>query len=211
MKKILITTNIIILASNYNPTIVSKDWIRQKGIIPEEPINFAHLPVFSLFQSENFILTVDEKRLAVGVKNINESNISKLPLIVEKYITSLPETPYTAGCFNYEWIIQGEEDENLIALLKSIFLQEKNEKKLIEIIGDKDYKIGNTIYFKYNDFMLELNIEPPFTPNEIKISFNYVAMVNNIEELKDVISNYQNTYSHSRNMVEKMWGNKLCQ
>lgn len=204
MKKTLINVSIVVVASNYNPTIVSKDWIRQKEIISEEPINFAHLPVFSLFESENFILTVDEKRLTVELKNINEANIDNLPSIVENYITSLPETPYTAIGFNYSWILQAETNENLVALLKTMFLQKKMEEKLIKILDYKDFEIGSTTYSNYNDFILKMSLEPHLRPKGIKISFNYHADVTDIEKLKNVILNYNKTYSHSKDVAEKI-------
>jgi len=65
MKSELRWLSVVILAENHNPGIPSKDWLEGKGILKEKAKNFVNTPVFSLFESENFRLTIDEKRLEI--------------------------------------------------------------------------------------------------------------------------------------------------
>ena len=67
----LIGANIVVLAENHNPSIISKDWLSQKGIIKDNVISFTHTPAFSVVETENFSFFVDPDRLQLTLKMIS--------------------------------------------------------------------------------------------------------------------------------------------
>jgi len=206
MKLILTDANIVVLASNYNPSIVSKDWILEKGIITENPTNFAHTPGFSHFESENYILTVSENRLLARVRKINDLNVADLPDIVHKYVGSLPETPYTAIGFNYKWIIHPEKQEkNIAGLFKDVFLNQKHKIKFTHAIGNANYTLGGIVYSMYEEFRFKANIE---FNEEGLFSFNYHLSLDltkpRHEQLYNAILKHGKTYEHANNMVKEI-------
>ena len=109
--------NVVILAKNHNPSIVSKEWLVQKKIIEEPVVSFVHTPAFSVVEADNFRLVVDPDRLQISVKNFDPKNIENLPKITDNYVNQLPETPYTAIGFNYSYRVATEKRD-----LKDIFL-----------------------------------------------------------------------------------------
>ena len=69
------SANIVILASNYNPSIVSKEWLYQRGVFTETVRSFVHTPVFALVESEEFSLMFDEQKLQLTVKKVTMDSI----------------------------------------------------------------------------------------------------------------------------------------
>ena len=108
----LIGASIVVLAENHNPSIVSKDWLTQNKIIEEEILNFTHLPVVSITETNNFNLFIDPNKLQLTIKKISSENLKALPQIISEYLGKLPETPYTAIGFNYSYRLETEGKKN---------------------------------------------------------------------------------------------------
>jgi hypothetical protein len=183
MKFSLEGTNVVILATHHNPSIASKEWLKQRRIIEENISKFVHAPVFSLVETDNFTFLVDTTRLQLSVKNISPENIENLPKIAERYISQLPETPYTAIGFNYTYSITPEAGS-----LKVIF--SPNDKKFKELFSE-NYQLGGTIRFKFEGFIVKLNFQPPFLPDEkLNADFNFHFDSKNIEAIKKKLRMY---------------------
>jgi len=208
MESILAGVNIVILASNYNPSIISKDWLRDKGIITEEPLNFAHTPVFSMVQSENFLLTVDDRRLTLSIRNISDLNLHKLPEIVNLYVESLKETPYKALGFNFKWIIRGE-DGNFPINLKEDYISPKKRESLEKLCGE--FSIGSIIYIPYNEkFLLKIIIDPNLKKKtDLELSFNYHADVTNVNLMIEEINKFPQLLKHSKEMADNLFNKEV--
>jgi len=72
----LIGASIVVLAKNHNPSIISKDWLIQNKIIEEEILNFTHLPIVSIIETNNINLFVDPNKLQLTIKKLAQK-ISK--------------------------------------------------------------------------------------------------------------------------------------
>lgn len=199
MNVVLTQANIVILASNHDPGIVSRDWINQKKIFTEEPINYIHTPGFSLVETENYSLQIDQKRLNIGVKNLNENMISRLPEIASKYVEALPETPYRAVGLNSNWIAQLEHPDKL----KGIFITDKNH--LNAIFHEGTYNVGGIVIYKYDPFNLHLTVRPE-QGNNVSLDFNYHSEISDFKELSKIISNFVEVRNHALNIVSKLLG-----
>lgn len=183
MKFSLEGTNVVILATHHNPSIASKEWLTQRKIIEENVNKFIHTPVVSSVETDSYALFVDTERLQMSIKNISAENIENLPKIAERYISQLPETPYTAIGFNYTYSIMSEAGN-----LKVIF--SPNDKKFKELFSE-NYQLGGTIRFKFEDFIVRLNFQPPFLPDEkLNADFNFHFESKDIQEIKKKLRMY---------------------
>jgi hypothetical protein len=138
--------NITIFAKNHNPTIISKEWLMNKKILDEKINNFAHTPVFSIIETENYDLIVDPERLYLVGKKTNDKDIKRLIEIAKKYSEILPEIPYKRLELRYVYEIESDEKH-----LKELFA--KNDKLFKSLFGEK-YQISGTIKSDYKGFVI---------------------------------------------------------
>jgi len=172
--------NIVILAKDYNPSIATKDWLDRKGVIREaEVINFVHTPPFSLVETNDFSFVVDLNRLQISVRKINPENIETLPKITEAYTKNLPETPYKDIGFNFIYSIVGGRSIKDVLWL--------DEEKIANIYPD-DYRLGITVYTKFRDFLMRINIQ--HADGELTADFNFHFELSNFEEIKSKLEEY---------------------
>ncbi|MDO8684350.1 MAG: hypothetical protein Q7N50_12800 [Armatimonadota bacterium] len=94
------SSNIVIVAQNFNPSIPTKDWL-QHNITGERPNNFVNTPLVSVFETDRFTLTVDQNRFQITMATpmVHEEAVR----VAVAYVKKLPETRYTALGFNYHW------------------------------------------------------------------------------------------------------------
>ena len=145
--------NIVVLARNYNPSIVSKEWLFQKNIVKDTVTNFAHTPPFSLVETERFSFVLDENRLQVSLKTITPEGIEGLPKIAADFVSCLPETPFVAVGFNYSFYMSKESTR-----LETLF--SPNDAKLKELFSE-DYEIGSMVSFHFEEFAVTMSAPPP--------------------------------------------------
>jgi hypothetical protein len=186
MKEInLIDTNIVILAKNHNPSIVSKEWLKLRGIVEENEnfSKFTHTPFLSYVETDNFRFIVDPDRLQISLVKINDENIEKLPNIFEKYISQLPETPYTAIGLNYNYNIELQAES-----LNKIFHPDKD--KFTKLFAE-NYQLGGIIIFNHSNFIVKIDINPTFNETEkFIVNFNFHCDSKKIEEIEKRIKSY---------------------
>ena len=188
--------NIIIIARNYNPSIVSKDWVLDKALLTEPIDNFTHTPLFSFVENKSHSLIVDSDRLQISVKILSPENIEELPKIAKKFILALPETPYKMMGFNYTYQVKEENDS-----LRKLF--SPNEKSLEQIFGF-ECQLGGTIVFKFKEiFHARVNISPIKTDEEKsrKIDFNFHTEIQDKKEILQGLNLYSETKKKAESII----------
>jgi len=191
----------VILASNYNPSIVSKDWLSQKGILTGTVANFVHTPVFALIETEMLLLTVDEQRLQIMTKRITENNLKESANIALRIVTLLPETPYKALGLNYHFV----PAENKCDLRR--ILSPQSEK--LAAIFSADYHLGATISFSFDDFLVTSVISPSLPEGQpSKVSFNFHSIVGSAEEIGKLIAKQPAVIEKASTIVEELCNNE---
>lgn len=188
--------NIVVLAKNHNPSIVTKEWLTDNKIFEENIVNFVHTPIFSTVETNNFNLIVDSDRLQLSIKKVTTSNIRNLPQIIMSYISKLPETPYTAIGFNHIYQIMVRPKR-----LKEIF--SPDDKKFREIF-EGDYQIGGIINFKFNDFIVRTNIQS-FNAKKIRMVFNFHFGSKDVEEIKKRLIEYSDTIERTKKIIRGLF------
>jgi len=188
----LIRANLVVLAKNHNPSIVSKEWLTRNKIIEEGITSFTHLPVVSVIDTNSFNLVVDPERLVLSVKEISSDNLTMLPKIISKYITQLPETTYTAMGFNYHYRVEIGQKK-----LKDVLLI--NDKRLVEIFSE-NYTFGGIITFHFNDFVVTLTFRP-ISNTEIRAEFNFHLKCNDRDEMTKKLLEHPETKKRAEELL----------
>lgn len=186
--------NIVILASNYNPSIVSKEWLYQRDIFTETVTNFVHTPVFALVESADFVLLVDEGRLQFTVKKVTQDNLRASNSIVERFVGILPETPYRSIGLNYNYVVPKET-----CALDTIL--SPNKARLSELLSST-YELGATIVFEFGGFIVTFRILPSRSvEDQIQMSFNFHSDAPNVGEVKARLSSQMRTLEKAEAII----------
>ena len=175
------------------------DFFKLPEIEKEENIpKFTHTPLLSFIETANFRLLVDPDRLQISMAKMNEENIKNLPKISEKYISQLPETPYTAIGLNYTYNIEPKTES-----LNQIFSPNKSKfKKLFS----ENYQLGGIIIFNYKKFVANFNLKPSFPEGEKSIAnFNFHCDSKDVEEIKKKIKSYSEMREKTKEILKGMF------
>ena len=192
--------NIVILASNYNPSIVSKEWLYQKVIFTEPVSNFVHTPILALVENENFGFVVDEQRLQIVIKRVTQDNLTKSNAMARKFVDILPETPYKAVGLNYRYTVT-EESFSLRGLLSP-----KSAK--LKAIFSPDYQLGAMMVFSFEKFVVNFTAAPSLTKEQpIRVAFNFHANVANIDEVRARIASQATTLQKTESIIQELCKN----
>jgi hypothetical protein len=194
------SANIVIIASNYNPSIVSKEWLYQKGIFTESVDNFIHTPILALVENQDFGLIVDEQRLQLVIKRVTQDNLTNSSSMAQKFVTVLPETPYKSVGLNYRYTLT-ENRCNLRTLWAP-----KSAK--LRTMFSHDYQLGAMIVFSFESFVVTFTVTPSLTrEQQIRIAFNFHANVANIEEVRARIASQTTTLQKAESIIQELCNN----
>lgn len=189
-------SSILVLASNYNPSIVSKEWLYKKKISIGDVSNFVHTPVFSMVENEKFSLVVDERRLQIVVKQINEENIGLAYKIVGQLAAALPETPYKALALNFNYITPKEKCD-----LGRIFVTDKD--KITNLFSNR-YELGTVVIFEYQKFIVNFSVVPSLVQNKVRLVFNFRSEVTDTNEIEDRLIMQDVVLKKAEDIVKRM-------
>ncbi|AKB76253.1 hypothetical protein MSLAZ_2992 [Methanosarcina lacustris Z-7289] len=188
--------NIIILAKNHNPSIISREWLRDKKIIEGDITNFAHTPAFSVVETETVSIVADPERLQISLKKDFQENITKLQEIADRYVEQLPETPYTAIGINYLYSIPSEKD----AMKRICSVDEEKFGNLFP----ESYQLGSFIKFKYGDFLARLSLQPE--DSKIIADINFHCEVYSAQGIREMIERAPQTKGKAEEVLEEFFG-----
>lgn len=195
--------NIVVLASNYNPSIVSKDWLVRKGIITGNITGFVHVPPMSNVETDEISLVVDEHRLQVTLRTPGESAVALLGGIVESFVTSLPETPYTAVGMNYAFAVP----QHLCAI-GDLF---RPDAETVRRVFADDYELGVIVSFLFNPYRVRVNVPParesPSGEKEmVVLDFNFHCAAMGSDAVVNRLSNLSDTLDKAKSVVQGVCG-----
>jgi hypothetical protein len=196
----LIGANIVILAENHNPSIISKEWLSQKRIIVDDFIKFTHTPAFSVVETEFFSLVVDQDRFQLSIKGDFQNKIEDLKQSMLTYVQALPEVPYSAVGFNFLYKIEVKKD-----VIKEIF---RPPDEIFKELFSENYQLGGIIKFKNAGFLVTINLQPNNNNNEyheIKADVNFHYSLGDSSETSDVIEKYYQMKETSENILERLF------
>lgn len=206
MKVALRKATIVVLANLFNPSIVTRDWLKREGIVKEEPLKCANVPTLALFESNSYVLTVSPDRFEATLKIIEPvdhliAGISSLASITKTFVEKLHHTPYRSLGINYIWSVKVEGDENVSSLLKDIFVSSK--EGFLRLFPENDYQVGGIIYFPYDVFRVKLIVEP--SEGYVTCNFNYSLATSDYEKIIKNIVMAEKNWDNSRNILNALF------
>ena len=171
--------NVVVLASNYNPSIVSKEWLAHTGILAD----------------------TDERKLQLTVRKITEDNLVASGGIAERFVDALPETPYKAIGLNYSYALAREKCE-LGAILSP------KGGKIRELFSPR-YEVGTTIVFEFEDFIVTFAVSPSLrNERRIQVRFNFHSDIANTGEVKERLCSRASTLEKAETIIQGLSSNE---
>ena len=200
MELMLIQGNIVLVAPNHRPDIVSKEWLNQNNILNEAPINFVHHQNLSLVDTTNFSINVVQQRVTITARNSDQAMLRRLQTMAKRYIKALPNVSYNAIGLNSVWRILPTDPD----LLKSTFVADK--AKFNNAFHDEaKYDIGGIVRYKYDPFRVQLTITPQEN-KQINADYNYHSDITNSDQLSESISRFVEAIQHAHKITIKLLG-----
>ena len=198
MKVVPTQANIVLLANSHNPAVVTREWLAQNEVLTEPPLDFLHTPFVSTVQTKNFTLQVDPQRLNAQVTTFNQDTLSRLSVVVAKYVQSLPAVLYTAVGFNSKWQVR---DMSLPDRLKQIFAS--TSPLFTNIFGER-HDVGGIVVWKHDVFRVQMTANP--TGANAGIDFNYHLDIKTVDDLYEKLPQFACVTKHSNKIVNDLLG-----
>ena len=146
MNIILKRADIVILASNHNPSIISPEWLKENELILETPLYSIQTPDFSFYDSQTYSLIIDRQRLQITLKKQDIKSLLKLSNIEARYVELSPFIPYNSLGINFVWIAEFDANESIPKIHISI----NSAVNLETIFKDHDLNFGYLIFASKN-------------------------------------------------------------
>jgi len=204
MEKILTRTDIVILASSHNPSIITPIWLYKEGLITSEPIHIIQNPGFSFLEYNNFTLTVDPERLQIVAKNKKSEVLESIVNFTDKYVTLLSHIPYRALGINFVWIKKNITQEQI----PNITIKPEIEEVVSSLLANHSLYFGNIVYAEKEPYLLKVLIEQSQKPeHQIIYNFNFHHEISekNIDFIKRIVNEYINYFRLSEEISNKLY------
>lgn len=198
MKVVPTQANIVLLAKNYNPAVITKEWLAQNEVLKEPPIDFLHTPFLSTVQTKNFTLQVDPQRLNAHVTSFNHDTLLDLSGVVAKCVQSLPDVLFSAVGFNSKWQAQ---DMSLSARLKQIY---SSTSPLFTNIFGKQHDVGGIVVWEYDVFRVQMTANP--TGANAGIDFNFHLDIKSVDVLFEKLPQFVLVTEQANQIVTNLLG-----
>ena len=197
---LLNNASIVILASNYNPSIISKEWLYQRGIFTEPVDNFIHTPVLALVENSNFGFVVDEQKLQIIIKKVTQDNLTNSNAIARKFVDVLPETHYKAVGLNFQYTLADK-----VCDLNTLLAPKPTKLKSV---FSNNYQLGAMIVFSFEPFVSTFTFTPSLIKDKpIRISLNFHAKVVNTEEVRARIDLQAKAVKKAESIIKELCKN----
>ncbi len=198
----LIKADIVILASEHTPSIMSPQWLKDKDIITENHTNFINTPEFALFESNTYSLIIDRQRLQIGIRSNDKDGhvLNSVAKIAKRYVTLLNQIPYTSMGLNFTLSLTAKESEKI----PSIEVKVGSDKGLKDSLTDHELSYGCVVNARKDPYLLKLTIAPQGEKTLI-YNFNYHHEVKDlkVDTICEYIENYVRLCAYSRSVVER--------
>jgi len=198
-----ISADMVLLAAGHNPALVSPEWLKERGLVEEEPNQFVHTSQFSLFDSDTISLLIDNQRLHVTSKRGDVAALERLATIGVEYVHLLPHLPYRAIGLNFRWVVESTVDEPI----PSISTKVEESGDLAAVFPEHEIRCGALLHARKDPYVLKLTIEPQDN-DALVYSFNYHHDVSGfgIDELGNCIETLPSLSKQSRQAVRRTTG-----
>lgn len=205
--------NVVVAATNLNPSIFSQLWLVKQKIFSESDFQTdgtVFSPLAVNVSAPGFSLTVVPDRLQLGFASAekNDEVSLKIKRVVGKIATELPHTPFQAIGFNMGWVLLPQEGRELASLERRFFLAEKNP--LAKFFKEKHSHFGCYLSKDFTAGRLKLDIKPVRLVDgtqSIQAAFNYhldLEPDERVEQIHQFISMWDAAYTQANELVTEL-------
>lgn len=201
--KELKVSNVVLVASGFDPSVLGTHWLVEKGICTSEDLlpNATVTPDFAHLATKNFQLVVLKEQLQFypnsrEPERIKDNMERVLPLILSKM---QPVLFNAMGC-NFDWHLN-PETLKLEQFTREIF--PNTQTKLFHAFEQEDSRFGSYMSRNYLNCRLKLTIRPvnvtvvnegnSETSETVQFSFNFHKDLSSVtDKLADVLAELKN-------------------
>jgi len=193
--------NMVILGWQHNPEIVSPSWLKEKGLITEEPTQFAHTKEFSAFESETLSLILDRERLQISAKKRTPEALQAVQHVGAGYIAEQPQIAYRALGYNFEWVLEVAPGE----ALPQVAVQAGRAADPSALLPGHQLNFGFVVVAEKNPYRLRLVAEPEGN-STMAYKFNYHHELGGVDlrGISQIAATLVGLSEHSRTIAESL-------
>jgi len=213
MRVELITENAVVVAHQFNPSIVTQMWLVRHEIINENEFGEACVftPAFVQVRSSSFHLTILPERLHFRPLCSDDEAADLVRDKVGSLVGLLPQTPYSAVGLNFTWLIV-PEDGNTRSLLRELFF--KNNNPIDQEFDTEDALFGG--YYSRSELggrlkldVKPVNVESPqLSEQRIQIAFNFHRDVeeNAAHDIQEFVAQWNRAKESAKHIMSRVCG-----
>lgn len=158
----------MLLAREFNPSILAEHWLVKHGIIPEDPRErqIIAVPGFTRIETAHFTIEARADRAQLTIGQPEQDTAQDIVTDkVGKIVGLLPETPYAAVGLNFHWAVVSPDRERVAAGLRTMFV--KDDSAIYALFGSDDARFGGYLSKESMGFRLRLDIKPISAEHEV--------------------------------------------
>ncbi len=204
----LSSSTAVVVARNFNPSILSQLWLVRQGIVAENDFQQGCMFLDQVSQAETplFRLTALPQQLHLTPRCPPDDEAA---VVLEKLggiVRALPHTPYMAVGLNFLW---HQVTDNIAELTRSLFFQGGSE--LFEAFDVADARFGAYLSKNWRSLRLKLDIKPiqfqagASAQDRLLFAFNFHLDLPNEGAVDKIIAGlklWQEAQAESRRLVE---------
>lgn len=209
----LVRKNVVILAQQFNPSILTQLWLVKNGVLAEDEFETGCIFTESLVQviGKRFNITAIPNQFQfMPVPSIPSDE--ERDLISEKVglvVTRLPHTPYTALGFNFVWHAMPEHETTKDFCRRMFF---RDDGPLFREFRSEDALFGAYMSKDLLGFRMKMDVWPGMTSAmkdlQLQIAFNFHVDLTNdesrIEKLVKMLGQWEQARSESLRIVKSI-------
>lgn len=206
----LSNNNIVIIANNFNPSILREHWLIEKGILTNGEIigDFTFSNQAVNYRTKDYVLTALANQIQIQIIGGNPSEIISKTLL--KVTNLLPHVPYIAVGINFNWELFPQLDETDQKLSEKLFYSNQvpafsslySENSFFGAYVSKDFHLGR----------MKLDMKPSMRqtlPNSnterfINFAFNYHHDVRQDATINNILIDWQLYYNNSETVMKNI-------
>ena len=205
--------NVVLAATNLNPSIFSLLWLVKQKIFSEADIQ-TEGSIFSPFTvnvvAPGLSLTVIPDRLQLGFLSAEkDAQVAlKIQRVVGRIVSELPHTPFQAVGFNMGWVLLPQDQNELDSLERQSFLAERNP--LAKFFKEKNSHFGCYLSKDFKMGRLKLDIKPVTLvegEKSLQAAFNFhldIKVDEPVKQIHDFLALWNPAYTLAKEMVTEL-------
>ena len=188
---------VVIIARQFNPSIISQYWLIKNGIFTEEEIQPDSMfsPVIANVHFRDCHVLVLPEQLQFTSKLADQSSQELLISKLGKIVQALPHTPFVAVGMNFSWQVYDEDDASNAALGRKLFFRDNSP--LYKFFDVDDARFGSYMSREILGCRLKLDIKPVTVPcpegasYRLRFGFNFHLQLTEDDKAESILNLFQ--------------------